>query len=37
MKSYGVKSDLIRATSSNEDDYHKKDIKIKFNSDDDLP
>ena len=29
--------DLIRSTTNNSDDYDKKYMKIKFNSDDDLP
>ena len=29
--------DLIRLITNNSDDYHEKYIKVKFNSDDDLP
>ena len=37
MKNCGVKSDLINSITTNSDDYDEKYMKIKFNSDDDLP
>ena len=37
MKNYGVKiRDLISLITKNSDDYYKKNIKIKFNSNGDL-
>ena len=37
MKNYGVKiRDLISLTTKNSDDYHKENIKIKFNSNGEL-
>ena len=39
MKNCGVNKikDLIRSITKNSDDYHKKYMKIKFNSEDKLP
>ena len=37
MRNSGVKSDLIRSITKNLDDYDEKYMKIKFDSDDDLP
>ena len=37
MKNCVVKSDLISSITANSDDYDEKYMKIKFNSDDDLP
>ena len=37
IKNYGIKSKTSLATSKNSDDYNKKYLKMKFNSDANLP
>ena len=37
IKNYGIKSKTLLATSKNSDDYNKKYLKMKFNSDANLP